>query len=666
MKRALNTLVCLFLLGGLATARAQQAGLIPVPVFQSIQVQAQTTFDAGARFYTYGYTVINPPSNTGQLRAVRVDITFPPSGGVQFRSFELTIPLGGQNLAFDEFVSRFLAPLKPPPMVTVGIQVPSGWNGGVGARGFAAFGASDPLNAVAPGQTIGLALISPGLPTIRRMEFLPAWVFLVDSHDTVTPEEEEQAAAIQDSLISRAQTLGPSAVAPGSFSHWNQVRDDLNQAIQLGWVPDPVLAATLVSQLASARQAEDASDGTTAKLRLQPLLDATGQATPGQIRQEARDLLLLTTQALIANTPDTPIPFEPKVTLSNQTSGLPLGALATVTASVINIGDPGNPPIPGFPLSFRILEGPNAGQFDFSGVTADDGKLTFSYAGQQLGTDKVQAFQPGELLTDFGSVLVNWTGGPDLVVQLLIPPVINAGPGQSIPVTETTGNIGNTPAGPSVTRYFLSSGSVADPGRDLPLGERAVPSLNPGESSQSGSVTVRLPDDRLPGTYRIGACADADGTVVELNEQNNCRPTQVVIGLQQSSNQPPDCSKALPSVGSLWPPYHRLVPISVAGITDPNGDPIAITVTKITQDEPVNGLGDGDTSPDGFGVGTPQARVRAERSGTGNGRVYAISLRADDGKGGTCNATVNVGVPHDQDGGSVPIDDGQNFDSTLP
>src|SRR6266853_674401 len=164
MKRALNTLVCLFLLGGLATARAQQAGLIPVPVFQSIQVQAQTTFDAGARFYTYGYTVINPPSNTGQLRAVRVDITFPPSGGVQFRSFELTIPLGGQNLAFDEFVSRFLAPLKPPPMVTVGIQVPSGWNGGVGARGFAAFGASDPLNAVAPGQTIGLALISPGLP----------------------------------------------------------------------------------------------------------------------------------------------------------------------------------------------------------------------------------------------------------------------------------------------------------------------------------------------------------------------------------------------------------------------------------------------------------------------------------------------------------------------
>ena len=72
------------------------------------------------------------------------------------------------------------------------------------------------------------------------------------------------------------------------------------------------------------------------------------------------------------------------------------------------------------------------------------------------------------------------------------------------------------------------------------------------------------------------------------------------------------------------------------------------------------------TSPDGFGVGTPQAQVRAERSGTGNGRVYTITYRADDGKGGTCSATVKVGVPHDQGGSIVPIDDGQNFDSTLP
>jgi len=110
----------------------------------------------------------------------------------------------------------------------------------------------------------------------------------------------------------------------------------------------------------------------------------------------------------------------------------------------------------------------------------------------------------------------------------------------------------------------------------------------------------------------------------------------------------------------------EVVPVTFTGITDPEGDTVTVTVIKITEDEPVNGLGDGDTSPDGFGVGTSQAQLRAERSGTGNGRVYAITLKADDGKGATCNATVNVGVPHDQGKGSVPIDDGQNFDSTQP
>lgn len=553
-------------------------------------------------------------------------------------------------------------------MVPVGMQVPDGWIAAVGVRGIALFAARDPLHVVAPSQTMGgFALISFGPPTIRQVEFLPAWVFLVQDHDTIAPEDEQQADLVRTSLVLTTLTLGPSASLPGSFAHWNQLRDDLNRAIQLGWVADPTLATTLVAQLAAARQAQDASDGTTAKSRLQTLLGTLGQATSSQIRQEANDLVLLNAQALIANTPDTPIPFEPKVTLSPTNSTFPIGALATVTATAINIGDPANPPIPGFPISFQILSGPNAGLSRFEVLTDDDGKVSFSYVGLSLGTDKVDAYQAGEVPLDFGSALVNWDGGPDLVIQLFVPPIINGTPGQVIPVTEITGNIGTTSAGPSVTRYFLSANPVPDPTVDLALGERAVPALNPGDSNPSGTVKLQLPPDLVPGTYHLGACADANFEVAELDETNNCRPTQVVVTLvqQPQSNQPPDCSKAQPSVRSLWPPNHKLATVTVAGITDPDGDPVTVTVTKITQDEPVNGLGDGDTSPDGFGVGSPQARVRAERSGTGNGRVYAITVKADDGKGGTCNATVNVGVPHDQGEGSVPIDDGQRYDSTL-
>lgn len=75
--------------------------------------------------------------------------------------------------------------------------------------------------------------------------------------------------------------------------------------------------------------------------------------------------------------------------------------------------------------------------------------------------------------------------------------------------------------------------------------------------------------------------------------------------------------------------------VSVVGVTDPDGDPVAITVTRITQDEPVSGQGSGDTGPDGAGVGTSTASIRSERAGGGDGRAYEISFRADDGKGGS-------------------------------
>jgi hypothetical protein len=131
-------------------------------------------------------------------------------------------------------------------------------------------------------------------------------------------------------------------------------------------------------------------------------------------------------------------------------------------------------------------------------------------------------------------------------------------------------------------------------------------------------------------------------------------------------NQDPNCSDAVASVTELWSPNHKWVDIEILGVTDPDGDPVFITITGITQDEPVAGEGSGKTCPDGDGVGTSVARIRAECSGLGNGRVYEISFEADDGRGGVCSGTVNVCVPHDQGQGHECIDDGLLYDSTAP
>lgn len=132
----------------------------------------------------------------------------------------------------------------------------------------------------------------------------------------------------------------------------------------------------------------------------------------------------------------------------------------------------------------------------------------------------------------------------------------------------------------------------------------------------------------------------------------------------QPTNEPPDCSQAYPNTSTLWPPSHLFVPVDIMGVTDPDEDPVAITIDSIWQDEPVDTFGDGRFTPDGMGVGTATASVRAERSGTADGRVYHVSFTAADGQGGTCSGVVQVSMPHDQN--RPAVDGGALYDSTLP
>jgi hypothetical protein len=123
-----------------------------------------------------------------------------------------------------------------------------------------------------------------------------------------------------------------------------------------------------------------------------------------------------------------------------------------------------------------------------------------------------------------------------------------------------------------------------------------------------------------------------------------------------------DCSTAFAIPDVLFPPNHRLAPISVSGVTTPEGVPAAITITGITQDEPVNGDQDGNTCPDADGIGTETVQVRAERSGAGDGRVYSIAFRAQDHEGDECDGVVTVCVPLMR-GVDGCVDQGGFFDS---
>jgi hypothetical protein len=67
----------------------------------------------------------------------------------------------------------------------------------------------------------------------------------------------------------------------------------------------------------------------------------------------------------------------------------------------------------------------------------------------------------------------------------------------------------------------------------------------------------------------------------------------------------------------------------------------------VTSNEPIEGLGDGDTSPDWVITGNLAVDLRAERAGNGSGRIYTITVRCTDAAGNASARSVLVTVPHD-------------------
>ncbi len=155
----------------------------------------------------------------------------------------------------------------------------------------------------------GFKLSGTFVPGIRRLTITPQisiWGLYPDTSDPV--EVIKQKEELIESLNYVDYTLGPMGVTAGSFAHWNQLRDDIEQAVSLGWVADTALANALVTQLAAAREARDARDNGLTRSRLETLIATADQGTLAQRRREVRDLVILNAQRLLELMP---IPVEP-------------------------------------------------------------------------------------------------------------------------------------------------------------------------------------------------------------------------------------------------------------------------------------------------------------------------------------------------------------------
>jgi len=97
----------------------------------------------------------------------------------------------------------------------------------------------------------------------------------------------------------------------------------------------------------------------------------------------------------------------------------------------------------------------------------------------------------------------------------------------------------------------------------------------------------------------------------------------------------------------LWPPNHKMKNITANYTsTDNCPGPITCAITVIS-DEPQSGTGNGDQSPDWEILNDHHLKLRAERAGDGDGRVYTVRITCTDQYANSTSGTRTVLVPHD-------------------
>lgn len=115
-----------------------------------------------------------------------------------------------------------------------------------------------------------------------------------------------------------------------------------------------------------------------------------------------------------------------------------------------------------------------------------------------------------------------------------------------------------------------------------------------------------------------------------------------------ADTEPPQLTVAA-TPATLWPPNHELIEISVDIQVSDNLDPDPqVLLEAVTSNEGDNMVGDGNTTDD-IQIG-PDGEIflRAERSGTGDGRVYTLTYSARDAAGNSTQATTRIAVAKSQ------------------
>lgn len=316
-----------------------------------------------------------------------------------------------------------------------------------------------------------------------------------------------------------------------------------------------------------------------------------------------------------------------------------LGATATdsVAGSLpVQISGTADITVPGvYTITYSAFDGFNTGTATRTVTVADTASPTITLSGANpLNIEALSAFaDPGATAVDAcaGNLPVTTGGSVNASVpgSYTLRYSTSDGRGNSASAKRTVNVVDTTP--PVVTLNGSNSITVECAGGFVDPGATALDSVaGPLPLLVSGSVNLAV-----PGDYTLTYTAN-DG----YNTGTATRTVHVVDTI------PPTLSKPTATPNLLWPPNGRMVLVTVHyDSSDCSSASCSLTVMS---DEPVSGPGHGHAGPDWEIVDAHHVRLRAERAGRGDGRIYTISVTCRDASGNTISRTTTVVVPHDR------------------
>jgi len=237
-----------------------------------------------------------------------------------------------------------------------------------------------------------------------------------------------------------------------------------------------------------------------------PNLVPTSFALSGPTSVDAGQPFLVDDQAANLGPADAPL-FQVSVYLSEDATIDPATDVHAGTRTVAALAA-GGTDAPG-PWQVTVPSATAAGDW-FVGVFVDSGEFV------------AESDEGDNALVAAASLTVTVPPRPDLVLDSFTTPgsnVVTADGSDSLLVTFSARNGGSAASPATIGTVYLSADAAVTPS-DIPLGDVAVPALDPGDGAGQ-SLSLPVPGGIPSGSYRVGLWLDPQNVVAELNEGNN-------------------------------------------------------------------------------------------------------------------------------------------------